>query len=85
MVLFPVPAPVSKRTGMERGWYTRKDNADVGASFFLQKHPQSASLGVWVFTGYVVGGQNFVGNWRMTTHPGEPVMFEGAFAMSKRE
>ncbi|KAG6380578.1 hypothetical protein JVT61DRAFT_4941 [Boletus reticuloceps] len=48
-------------------------------------HPASASLGVWIFTGYVVGGQNFVGNWRTTTHPGELVTVEGAFAMSKRE
>ncbi|KAH0837756.1 hypothetical protein J3R83DRAFT_5932 [Lanmaoa asiatica] len=48
-------------------------------------HPASATLGVWIFTGYVVGGQNFVGNWRTATHPGEPVTFESAFAMSKRE
>ncbi|KAF9237060.1 hypothetical protein BU15DRAFT_49217 [Melanogaster broomeanus] len=33
-------------------------------------------LGVWIFTGYVIGGQNFVGNWRTTTHPGEPVTFD---------
>ncbi|KAF9225151.1 hypothetical protein BS17DRAFT_871950 [Gyrodon lividus] len=46
-------------------------------------NPQS--LGVWIFTGYVVGGQNFVGNWRTTSHPGEPVTFESAFAMSKRD
>lgn len=42
-------------------------------------------LGVWVFTGYVVGGQTLVGNWRTATHPGEPVTFEGPFAMSKRD
>ncbi|KAG9309116.1 hypothetical protein JVU11DRAFT_11010 [Chiua virens] len=47
--------------------------------------PPTAALGIWIFTGYVVGGQNFVGNWRTTSHPGEPVTFEGAFAMSKRE
>ncbi|KAF8837626.1 hypothetical protein BDN67DRAFT_1013741 [Paxillus ammoniavirescens] len=43
------------------------------------------SLGVWIFTGYVVGGQNFVGNWRTAAHPGGPVTFESAFAMSKRD
>jgi hypothetical protein len=48
-------------------------------------HPSSAALGVWIFTGYVVGGQNFVGNWRVKSHPGEPVTFEGAFTMSKRD
>jgi hypothetical protein len=47
----------------------------------VNHHP----LGVWIFTGYVVGGQNFVGNWRTTGHPGEPVTFESAFAMSKRD
>ncbi|KAI6030999.1 hypothetical protein EDC04DRAFT_2605262 [Pisolithus marmoratus] len=40
---------------------------------------------LWIFTGYVVGGQTLVGNWRTTSHPGEPVTFEGALAMSKRE
>jgi len=48
-------------------------------------HSPGNALGMWVFTGYVVGGQNLVGNWRTTGHPGEPVTFEGAFAMSKRE
>ncbi|KAG8219229.1 hypothetical protein J3R82DRAFT_65 [Butyriboletus roseoflavus] len=52
----------------------------------VPSHPVGGTaLGVWIFTGYVVGGQNFVGNWRTTTHPGEPVTFESAFAMSKRE
>ncbi|KIJ66590.1 hypothetical protein HYDPIDRAFT_26924 [Hydnomerulius pinastri MD-312] len=47
--------------------------------------PNAQHLGIWIFTGYVVGGQNFVGNWRTTSHPGEPVTFESAFAMSKRD
>ncbi|KIJ13054.1 hypothetical protein PAXINDRAFT_14100 [Paxillus involutus ATCC 200175] len=54
----------------------------------LIRVPVSANpqfLGVWIFTGYVVGGQNFVGNWRTTAHPGEPVTFESAFVMSKRD
>ncbi|KIJ13038.1 hypothetical protein PAXINDRAFT_170794 [Paxillus involutus ATCC 200175] len=54
----------------------------------LIRVPASADselLGVWIFTGYAVGGQNFVGNWRTTDHPGEPVAFESAFAMSKRD
>ncbi|KAI9566351.1 hypothetical protein HD554DRAFT_2025645 [Boletus coccyginus] len=50
-----------------------------------QTHPMGTALGTWIFTGYVVGGQNFVGNWRTTSHPGEPVTLEAAFAMSKRE
>ncbi|KAH7886386.1 hypothetical protein F5I97DRAFT_1879916 [Phlebopus sp. FC_14] len=45
----------------------------------------SHSLGIWIFSGYVVGGQNFVGNWRTSIHPNEPVTFESAFAMSKRD
>ncbi|KAG6335010.1 hypothetical protein ID866_4077 [Astraeus odoratus] len=47
--------------------------------------PSSPYLGPRVFTGYVVGGQTLVGNWRTTSHPNEPVSFEGAFVMSKRE
>ncbi|KIO07216.1 hypothetical protein M404DRAFT_998623 [Pisolithus tinctorius Marx 270] len=42
-------------------------------------------VGLWIFTGYVVGGQTLVGNWRTSSHPGEPVTFEGAFVMSKRD
>ncbi|KAH0828723.1 hypothetical protein J3R83DRAFT_3134 [Lanmaoa asiatica] len=45
-------------------------------------HSTSAALGVCIFTGYVVGGQNFVGNWRTTALSGE---LESAFTMSKRE
>lgn len=47
--------------------------------------PGTPHVGLWVFTGYVVGGQTLVGNWRTTSHPGEPVTFEGAFLMSKRD
>ncbi|KAI6097267.1 hypothetical protein EDD16DRAFT_1902612 [Pisolithus croceorrhizus] len=47
--------------------------------------PGAPHVGLWMFTGYVVGGQTLVGNWRTTSHPGEPVTFEGAFAMSKRD
>ena len=42
-------------------------------------------LGARVFLGYVVGGQTLVGNWRIMEHPNEPVTFEGAWVMSKRE
>ncbi|KAG2144703.1 uncharacterized protein EDB93DRAFT_531217 [Suillus bovinus] len=48
-------------------------------------HP-SAGLGLWIFSGYVVGGQNFVGTWRVLGNVG-PVTptLESAFAMTRRE
>jgi hypothetical protein len=43
-------------------------------------------LGRWVFTGYVVGGQNFVGTWRAigVADVGIPT-WESAFCVSRRE
>ncbi|KAK0490365.1 hypothetical protein IW261DRAFT_1325342 [Armillaria novae-zelandiae] len=45
--------------------------------------PRDRSLGNWFFYGYIVGGKNFVGNWKMThDDPGMPTV-EGAFCLSK--
>jgi hypothetical protein len=43
-------------------------------------------LGRWVFTGYVVGAQNFVGTWRAigVADAGIPT-WESAFTVSRRE
>lgn len=43
-------------------------------------------LGVWVFSGYIVGGRNFVGTWRSlgSMDPSIPTL-ESAFAMTRRE
>ncbi|EGO31272.1 hypothetical protein SERLADRAFT_353830 [Serpula lacrymans var. lacrymans S7.9] len=44
-------------------------------------------FGRWIFTGYVVGGQNFVGTWRSVgsdVSVGVPT-WESAFVMSRRE
>ncbi|KAF7976205.1 hypothetical protein HWV62_7390 [Athelia sp. TMB] len=47
---------------------------------------ENPALGRWVFTGYVVGGVNFVGTWRALNHEdvGVPT-WESAFCMSRRE
>lgn len=47
---------------------------------------ENRSLGRWVFTGYVVGAQNFVGTWRALNNEdvGVPT-WESAFCMSRRE
>ncbi|KAK0205487.1 hypothetical protein DFS33DRAFT_1487557 [Desarmillaria ectypa] len=45
--------------------------------------PRNIGLGKWFFYGYIVGGKNFVGNWRITHEdPGMPTV-EGAFCLSK--
>ncbi|KAK0205932.1 hypothetical protein DFS33DRAFT_1257033 [Desarmillaria ectypa] len=45
--------------------------------------PRDRGLGKWFFYGYIVGGKNFVGNWRITHEdPGMPTV-EGAFCLSK--
>ncbi|KAG2066681.1 hypothetical protein BDR04DRAFT_1121022 [Suillus decipiens] len=48
-------------------------------------HP-TAGLGLWVFSGYIVGGQNFVGTWRALgdVDPVAPTL-ESSFAMTRRE
>lgn len=48
-------------------------------------HP-ALGLGLWVFSGYIVGGQNFVGTWRALgdVDPVAPTL-ESSFAMTRRE
>jgi hypothetical protein len=51
------------------------------------QHPHPAlGLGVWVFSGYIVGGHNFVGTWRAlgNVDPVAPTL-ESSFAMTRRE
>ncbi|CCM01456.1 uncharacterized protein FIBRA_03509 [Fibroporia radiculosa] len=40
-------------------------------------------LGTFIFRGYVVGNQNFVGSWRAYTNNLHAIPFEGPFAMSR--
>ncbi|KAG1725395.1 hypothetical protein EDB19DRAFT_1644065, partial [Suillus lakei] len=49
-------------------------------------HPTTQGLGVWVFSGYIVGGNNFVGTWRELgdVDPVVPTL-ESSFAMTRRE
>ncbi|EIW78570.1 hypothetical protein CONPUDRAFT_145746 [Coniophora puteana RWD-64-598 SS2] len=49
-------------------------------------HHNENGIGWWVFTGYVVGGRNFVGTWRSVTG-GDPRVpgWEGAVVMSRRD
>jgi hypothetical protein len=49
-----------------------------------QPHP--TTLGPWVFSGYIVGGQNFVGTWRSLNgmDPGVPTI-ESSLTMTRRE
>ncbi|KZP26511.1 hypothetical protein FIBSPDRAFT_782032 [Athelia psychrophila] len=47
---------------------------------------EDSHLGRWVFTGYVVGGKNFVGTWRaLHQEDVETPTWESAFCMSRRE
>ncbi|KAG2342066.1 hypothetical protein BDR05DRAFT_1001324 [Suillus weaverae] len=48
-------------------------------------HP-TLGLGLWVFSGYIVGGHNFVGTWRALgdVDPVTPTL-ESSFAMTRRE
>ncbi|KAJ8588677.1 hypothetical protein M405DRAFT_819370 [Rhizopogon salebrosus TDB-379] len=50
----------------------------------VQPHPPG--LGAWVFSGYIVGGQNFVGTWRSLGNmdPRFPTL-ESAFGMTRRD
>jgi hypothetical protein len=51
------------------------------------QHPHpTLGLGVWVFSGYIVGGHNFVGTWRALgdVDPVAPTL-ESSFAMTRRE
>ncbi|KAG1871569.1 hypothetical protein F4604DRAFT_1881062 [Suillus subluteus] len=50
-------------------------------------HPHhTLGLGLWVFSGYIVGGHNFVGTWRALgdVDPVAPTL-ESSFAMTRRE
>ncbi|KAG1724859.1 hypothetical protein EDB19DRAFT_292975 [Suillus lakei] len=49
-------------------------------------HPTTQGLGIWVFSGYIVGGKNFVGTWRALgdVDPVAPTL-ESSFAMTRRE
>jgi hypothetical protein len=48
----------------------------------LQPDPRYGAL---FFYGFVVGGHNFVGNWRMAHQDVGVPAYEGAFAMSRRD
>ncbi len=43
--------------------------------------PQRAT---WIYTGYMVGGESFVGRWRDADSPDEVNGYEGPFAMKRR-
>ncbi|KAF9461899.1 hypothetical protein BDZ94DRAFT_1322969 [Collybia nuda] len=43
------------------------------------------SYGYLFFYGYLVGGKNFVGNWRITSEDANGPVWESAFAMSRRD
>lgn len=51
--------------------------------FLFQALSASDYLGTWLFEGYVVGGREFVGDWRVTSrttyYPGE----QGWFTLTK--
>lgn len=48
----------------------------------VQADPRHGAL---FFYGFVVGGQNFVGNWRIAHQDVGVPAYEGAFAMSRRD
>jgi len=51
-----------------------------------QPHPTAQGLGVWVFSGYIVGGRNFVGTWRnLGGHDPRFPTLESSFAMTRRD
>ncbi|KAG8809668.1 hypothetical protein FRC19_005084 [Serendipita sp. 401] len=52
-----------------------------GLVTIVKTYPQRAT---WVYTGYVVGGENFVGRWRDADSPEEVNGYEGPFAMKRR-
>ncbi|OJA08865.1 hypothetical protein AZE42_01745 [Rhizopogon vesiculosus] len=50
------------------------------------QHLTAQGLGVWVFSGYIVGGRNFVGTWRsLGGHDPSLPTLESAFAMTRRD
>ncbi|OAX41019.1 hypothetical protein K503DRAFT_736495 [Rhizopogon vinicolor AM-OR11-026] len=50
------------------------------------QHLTAQGLGVWVFSGYIVGGRNFVGTWRsLGGHDPSMPTLESAFAMTRRD
>lgn len=51
-----------------------------------QPHLIAQGLGVWVFSGYIVGGRNFVGTWRsLGGHDPRFPTLESSFAMTRRD
>jgi len=51
-----------------------------------QQHLIAQGLGVWVFSGYIVGGRNFVGTWRsLSGHDPRFPTLESSFAMTRRD
>ena len=48
------------------------------------KGNEADERGCLFFYGYLVGGENWVGNWRFTDADGAVVGYEGAFVMSRR-
>ncbi|KAG8829978.1 hypothetical protein FRC17_005683 [Serendipita sp. 399] len=52
-----------------------------GLVTLIKTYPQRAT---WVYTGYIIGGENFVGRWRDADSPEEVNGYEGPFAMKRR-
>ncbi|ORY25359.1 hypothetical protein BCR39DRAFT_290672 [Naematelia encephala] len=61
--------------GRVRGW-------DGMASLVKEYAPDSR--GKWIYRGYVLGGDTFVGRWRDTFTPEEYVGYEGTFILNRR-
>lgn len=55
--------------------------AHDGLITLVKNYPNRAT---WIYTGYVVGGENFVGRWRDANSPEEVNGYEGPFAMKRR-
>ncbi|OJA19810.1 hypothetical protein AZE42_12520 [Rhizopogon vesiculosus] len=52
----------------------------------LQSNLMTQGPAMWVFSGYVVGGQNFVGTWgSLGAHDPSIPTLESAFATTRRE
>jgi hypothetical protein len=54
-------------------------------SFCFGFHQRDARLGNIFFYGYIIGGQNFVGNWRIAHEDASVPAWESAFTMSRRD
>ncbi|KIM23899.1 hypothetical protein M408DRAFT_332090 [Serendipita vermifera MAFF 305830] len=52
-----------------------------GLITLVKNYPQRAT---WIYTGYMVGGESFVGRWRDADSPDEINGYEGPFAMKRR-